>query len=99
MSANTQFDLQQFLATRTQTVNAALDQFLPSDKTRPATIHKAMRYSLFAGGKRMRPALCLATAAAGIQLAHPARNEVHQDVWVANLLGGSFAKFSVHNNF
>ena len=39
------------------------------------------------------------TAATGIQLAHPARNEVHQDVRVANLLGGSFAKFSVHNNF
>jgi len=38
-------------------------------------------------------------AAAGIQLAHPARNEVHQDVRIANLLGGSFAKFSVHNNF
>jgi geranylgeranyl diphosphate synthase type II len=64
MSAKTQFDLQQFLATRTKTVNAALDKFLPSDKTRPVTIHKAMRYSLFAGGKRMRPALCLAAAAA-----------------------------------
>ena len=64
MSAKTQFDLQQFLATRTKTVNVALDKFLPSDKTRPATIHKAMRYSLFAGGKRMRPALCLAAAAA-----------------------------------
>jgi geranylgeranyl diphosphate synthase type II len=64
MSAKTQFDLQQFLAARTKTVNAALDKFLPGDKTRPATIHKAMRYSLFAGGKRMRPALCLAAAAA-----------------------------------
>ena len=64
MSAKSQFDLQQFLATRTDAVNRALDQFLPSEKTRPATIHKAMRYSLFAGGKRMRPALCLAAAAA-----------------------------------
>ena len=64
MSAKTQLDLQQFLATRTKTVNAALDKFLPGDKTRPATIHQAMRYSLFAGGKRMRPALCLAAAAA-----------------------------------
>jgi geranylgeranyl diphosphate synthase type II len=64
MSAKTQFDLQQFLATRTKTVNAALDKFLPSEKTKPATIHKAMRYSLFAGGKRMRPALCLAAAMA-----------------------------------
>ena len=58
------FDLNQFLATRTDTVNRALDQFLPSEKTKPATIHKAVRYSLFAGGKRMRPAVLLAAAAA-----------------------------------
>lgn len=45
-------------------VNRALDRLLPSASTRPATIHKAMRYSLFAGGKRMRPALCLAAAEA-----------------------------------
>ncbi|HUA38267.1 MAG TPA: farnesyl diphosphate synthase [Candidatus Sulfopaludibacter sp.] len=64
MSASTQFDLQGFLITRTEAVNRALSKFLPSEKTRPATIHKAMRYSLFAGGKRMRPALCLAAAEA-----------------------------------
>ena len=64
MSATTRFNLTQFLATRTEAVNRALDQFLPSEKTQPATIHKAMRYSLFAGGKRMRPALCLAAAQA-----------------------------------
>jgi len=64
MSDTSPFDLNRFLATRTQTVNAALDRFLPSEQTRPATIHRAMRYSLFAGGKRMRPALCLAAARA-----------------------------------
>jgi geranylgeranyl diphosphate synthase type II len=65
MSARkTPFDLQQFLSTRTETVNRALDQLLPPEKTRPATIHKAMRYSIFAGGKRMRPALSLAAAQA-----------------------------------
>jgi len=64
MSATTRFDLLQFLATRTDAVNRALDKFLPSGKTRPVTIHQAMRYSLFAGGKRMRPALCLAAAQA-----------------------------------
>jgi geranylgeranyl diphosphate synthase, type II len=58
------FDLAAFLATRTEAVNRALDRFLPSAATKPATIHRAMRYSLFAGGKRMRPALCLAAAAA-----------------------------------
>src|SRR5262245_54537621 len=58
------FDLSAFLASTTAAVNAALDRFLPAASARPATIHKAMRYSLFAGGKRMRPALCLAAAAA-----------------------------------
>src|SRR5690349_12454655 len=61
---HTPFDLNAFLASRTDAVNAALDKFLPSEKTKPATIHKAMRYSLFAGGKRMRPAVCLAAAEA-----------------------------------
>src|SRR6516162_9938279 len=58
------FSLQTFLDAGTTAVNQALDRFLPSAATRPATIHKAMRYSLFAGGKRMRPALCLAAAEA-----------------------------------
>src|SRR3954447_7125315 len=52
------------LSDYTDAVNRALDQFLPKATAKPATIHKAMRYSLFAGGKRMRPALCLAAAAA-----------------------------------
>ena len=58
------FDLQAFLATRAAAVDGALDRFLPAATARPATIHRAMRYSLFAGGKRIRPALCLAAAAA-----------------------------------
>src|SRR5271169_4281383 len=56
------FDLSAYLTACTLTVNGALDHFLPPATARPATIHKAMRYSLFAGGKRMRPALCLAAA-------------------------------------
>ena len=63
-SQKTPFDLNEYLVTRTETVNRALDRFLPSEKTRPVTIHKAMRYSLFAGGKRMRPAVLLAAAEA-----------------------------------
>src|SRR5689334_13186691 len=58
------FDLQAYLEDRTERINRALDEFLPKETTRPATIHKAMRYSLFAGGKRMRPALSLAAATA-----------------------------------
>ncbi|MBN2507246.1 MAG: polyprenyl synthetase family protein [Verrucomicrobia bacterium] len=58
------FDLAGFLKTRTERVNRALNRFLPKATTKPQTIHRAMRYSLFAGGKRMRPALCLAAAQA-----------------------------------
>jgi geranylgeranyl diphosphate synthase type II len=58
------FDLGEFLARRTRMVNQALDRLLPPASTRPGTIHRAMRYSLFAGGKRLRPALCLAAASA-----------------------------------
>jgi len=58
------FDLQAFLESRTASVNSALNRFLPAARTRPNTIHAAMRYPLFAGGKRMRPAVCLAAAIA-----------------------------------
>ena len=58
------FDLQSYLTERTTLVNRALDGFLPRAGAKPATIHAAMRYSLFAGGKRLRPALTLAAAEA-----------------------------------
>lgn len=58
------FDLAAYLARTTDAVNHALDRLLPAEKTKPATLHKAMRYSVFAGGKRLRPALCLAAAEA-----------------------------------
>lgn len=54
--------LSAYLADRSQTIDRALDRFLPRATAKPATIHKAMRYSLFAGGKRMRPVLTLAAA-------------------------------------
>jgi geranylgeranyl diphosphate synthase type II len=41
-------------------IDATLDALLPSESTVPVEIHRAMRYSIFAGGKRVRPALCLA---------------------------------------
>ena len=63
-SQKTPFDLNQYLVSRTETVNQAMDRFLPSEKTKPVTIHQAMRYSIFAGGKRMRPAVLLAAAEA-----------------------------------
>lgn len=57
-------DLKRYLVARQKEVDRALDRFLPKATTKPATIHKAMRYSLFAGGKRLRPILCLAAAEA-----------------------------------
>ena len=58
------FDLSAWIADRAPRVDAALDRYLPKATAKPATIHQAMRYSLFAGGKRMRPALVLAAAEA-----------------------------------
>jgi geranylgeranyl diphosphate synthase type II len=44
------------------TIEAALEKFLPGESTPPASIHRAMRYSVFAGGKRIRPILCYESA-------------------------------------
>jgi geranylgeranyl diphosphate synthase type II len=57
-------DIRQYLKARRKQVDAALDSFLPEEKGTLAEHIKAMRYSLFAGGKRVRPILCLAAAEA-----------------------------------
>jgi geranylgeranyl diphosphate synthase type II len=57
-------NLKTYLLTRQKLVDRALDRYLPKANTKPATLHRAMRYSLFAGGKRLRPILCLASAEA-----------------------------------
>ena len=43
-------------------VDAALDRLMPGEDAQPASIHRAMRYSVQAGGKRVRPILCLESA-------------------------------------
>ena len=58
------FDLQAYLAVNKRVVDAALDRFLPPETTPPETIHKAMRYSVLAPGKRLRPILAIAGAEA-----------------------------------
>ncbi len=45
-------------------VNEALECILPSETVRPEQLHRAMRYSVFAGGKRLRPSLCIAACEA-----------------------------------
>jgi geranylgeranyl diphosphate synthase type II len=57
-------NLKAYLRSRRKEIDGALDYYLPKTNVKPATLHKAMRYSLFAGGKRLRPILCLAAAEA-----------------------------------
>ncbi|WP_018970663.1 polyprenyl synthetase family protein [Rubritalea marina] len=57
-------DLKEWLKAQQDKVDTKLDALLPSASTSPSTIHEAMRYSVFAGGKRLRPILCLAASQA-----------------------------------
>jgi geranylgeranyl diphosphate synthase type II len=56
--------LNDYIAHQQKLVDAALDRWVPPESANPSTIHKAMRYSLFAGGKRIRPLLAMAAAEA-----------------------------------
>jgi geranylgeranyl diphosphate synthase, type II len=56
--------LDEYLAEQQQLVDRALDAWLPAEDVAPFSIHKAMRYSVFAGGKRIRPILAIASARA-----------------------------------
>jgi len=53
-----------YLARRAEEVNRWLDRLVPDEETPPAQLHKAMRYSLLAGGKRLRPVLTITTGEA-----------------------------------
>jgi geranylgeranyl diphosphate synthase type II len=56
------FDLNNYLYERRAIVDRVLDLYLPTEIEEPASLHKAMRYSIFCGGKRIRPILALAGA-------------------------------------
>jgi geranylgeranyl diphosphate synthase type II len=58
------FDFTAYLAERRQRVDEALAAVLPPDETPPTSVHRAMRYSVMAGGKRLRPILVIAGAEA-----------------------------------
>ncbi len=57
-------DIKSYLKERCRTVDEALERYLPKDNELPFSLHKAMRYSVFAGGKRVRPILLLAACEA-----------------------------------
>jgi geranylgeranyl diphosphate synthase, type II len=54
-------DIKLYLSESKKPVDDCLEKLLPPESEEPATIHKAMRYSVFAGGKRVRPILVLAS--------------------------------------
>jgi geranylgeranyl diphosphate synthase type II len=57
-------DLDGYLKKAADDTDAAMNRFLPAENERPVMIHAAMRYCVFAGGKRLRPVLCIAAAEA-----------------------------------
>jgi geranylgeranyl diphosphate synthase, type II len=64
MTTSASESLLQYFTRRSEEVNLWLDGFLPKESTPPERIHQAMRYSMFAGGKRLRPVLLLASGEA-----------------------------------
>lgn len=59
-----EFRIEDYLKAQKERVDGYLDQHLPAETTYPEILHQAMRYSVFAGGKRIRPVLVLATSEA-----------------------------------
>jgi geranylgeranyl diphosphate synthase, type II len=59
-----EMELDEYLKAAVSDVDVAMDGFLPTLDERPGSIHEAMRYCMFAGGKRLRPVLCIAAAEA-----------------------------------
>src|SRR5512137_134183 len=57
-------DIKSYLSKKRDIVDKALEALVPPAKTFPPTVFEAMRYSLFAGGKRVRPILAIAAAEA-----------------------------------
>ncbi len=57
-------NLKSYLKHRAKDVDKELNRLLPRLRQKPSSIHGAMRYSVFAGGKRLRPVLCMAAAEA-----------------------------------
>jgi len=64
MSPNHSISLSAYLETKKKITDDALERYLPPEENYPPVIFKAVRYSVFAGGKRIRPILCIASAEA-----------------------------------
>jgi geranylgeranyl diphosphate synthase, type II len=55
-------NIQEILDSGAQRIDRTLDRLLPGTEQEPVSIHRAMRHSVFAGGKRLRPVLCMEAA-------------------------------------
>jgi len=64
MNPHHNISLSAYLEAKKKIIDEALERYLPGEDNYPPVIFKAVRYSLFAGGKRMRPILCMASAEA-----------------------------------
>ncbi|OIO33170.1 MAG: hypothetical protein AUJ70_03680 [Candidatus Omnitrophica bacterium CG1_02_40_15] len=85
-------DIQKYIIDKKKIIDRTLDKYLPSSSVKPEIIHRAMRYSVFPGGKRIRPIFAIAgfeacggkgnsiiPVACGIELAH-SYTLVHDDM-------------------
>ena len=92
MTPSESISLEEFVAEGARVVNEKLDQLLPTEDVEPARLHKAIRHSVFAGGKRFRPALMfavgnvfgvsmekLASVAAAVEMIHT-YSLIHDDL-------------------
>ncbi len=61
LSSTPAFDLEGFFNAHRAVIDGALDRFLPAESVEPVSVHQAIRWSVFAGGKRFRPILLLTT--------------------------------------
>jgi geranylgeranyl diphosphate synthase type II len=64
MTQTDERSLHEYLAGQVRLIDQVLEQWVPAENVEPASIHRAMRYSLFAVGKRIRPVLAIAAARA-----------------------------------
>jgi len=85
-------DIQEYIIAKKKIIDKALDKYLPASSLKPQVIHRAMRYSVFPGGKRIRPVFTIAAfeacggkgdlaipVACGIELIH-SYTLVHDDL-------------------
>lgn len=79
MSPATAIDGRKYMADTRAMTDRLLDEYLPSDETEPRTLHQAMRYSVMAGGKRLRPILALAA----YDYCEGDRSRAHESVYPA----------------